>query len=113
MTVTLPASGVTVNVDFDPAEICARYAEGQSYEADCIIFATGFEADISTADCFGYEIAGRNELRLSDYFAKGAGGDSIAARPVNAAAQPGGLPIETPPSSRRCVDRLNLVSTRQ
>jgi hypothetical protein len=27
MTVTLPISGVTVNVDFDPAEMDARYAE--------------------------------------------------------------------------------------
>jgi cyclohexanone monooxygenase len=44
---------------------------GQSYEVDCIIFATGFETGTSSADRFGYEVTGRNGLRLSDYFADG------------------------------------------
>jgi cyclohexanone monooxygenase len=46
-------------------------AGGQSYEVDCIIFATGFETGTSSADRFGYDITGRNGQRLSDYFSKG------------------------------------------
>ena len=35
--------------------------------------------------------------------------ERITARPVNAAAHPGGRPMKTTPSSRCCVHRLNLV----
>lgn len=44
---------------------------GREYEADCIIFATGFEAGISYTRLTGFEITGRDGIRLSDHWRNG------------------------------------------
>jgi cyclohexanone monooxygenase len=44
---------------------------GQEYEADCIIFATGFEAGITYTRLTGFQITGREGTRLSDHWARG------------------------------------------
>ncbi len=45
--------------------------DGQEYEVDCIIFATGFEVGTSYARRAGYEIYGREGHSLSDRWADG------------------------------------------
>jgi cyclohexanone monooxygenase len=45
--------------------------DGQEYEVDCIIFATGFEVGTSYTRRAGFEIVGRGGLTLSDHWAKG------------------------------------------
>lgn len=44
---------------------------GQHYEVDCLIFATGFEVGTSFTRRAGYEIVGRNGVALSDYWSNG------------------------------------------
>lgn len=46
-------------------------AGGKSYDVEIIIFATGFETGTSSHERYGYDLAGRNGCRLSDYFASG------------------------------------------
>ena len=49
----------------------ALHFEDNSYEADCIIFATGFEVGTSYTRRSGYDIVGRDGLKLSEKWAKG------------------------------------------
>ena len=49
----------------------AVIANGQTYELDCLIFATGFEVGTSYTRRAGYEIIGRNGVSLSEHWAKG------------------------------------------
>jgi cation diffusion facilitator CzcD-associated flavoprotein CzcO len=44
---------------------------GQEYRTDCIIFATGFEAGITYSRLIGFEIEGRDGVRLSDHWRRG------------------------------------------
>lgn len=44
---------------------------GKEYELDCLIFATGFEVGTSYTRRSGYEIIGKNGLKLSDYWKDG------------------------------------------
>jgi cation diffusion facilitator CzcD-associated flavoprotein CzcO len=44
---------------------------GQEYRADCIIFATGFEAGITYSRLIGFEIEGRDGIRLSNHWRNG------------------------------------------
>ena len=46
-------------------------ANGQEYEVDCIIFATGFEVGTDYTRRAGYDLVGRNGLKLSDKWADG------------------------------------------
>ncbi len=46
-------------------------ANGTEYELDCIIFATGFEVGTSYTRRSGYDVIGRNGLKLSDKWADG------------------------------------------
>ena len=46
-------------------------ANGQHYELDCIIFATGFEVGTSYTRRAGYDVAGRDGVLLSDKWADG------------------------------------------
>jgi cyclohexanone monooxygenase len=46
-------------------------AGGQEYRADCIIFATGFEAGITYNRLIGFEIQGSDGVRLSDHWRQG------------------------------------------
>ena len=46
-------------------------ANGEHYEVDCIIFATGFEVGTSYTRRAGYDIVGRNGETLSDRWANG------------------------------------------
>ncbi len=46
-------------------------ANGQHYELDCIIFATGFEVGTSYTRRAGYEVVGRDGLALSEKWADG------------------------------------------
>jgi cyclohexanone monooxygenase len=46
-------------------------ANGTSYEVDCIIFATGFEVGTAYTRRSGYDVQGRNGIRLSDKWAGG------------------------------------------
>ena len=45
--------------------------DGQHYEVDCLIFATGFEVGTAYTRRAGYEIIGRDNTRLSDKWANG------------------------------------------
>lgn len=46
-------------------------ANGQHYELDCIIFATGFEVGTSYTRRAGYDVAGRDGVLLSDKWSDG------------------------------------------
>ena len=46
-------------------------AAGTLYELDCIIFASGFEVGTSFTHRAGYDVTGRDGLKLSDYWADG------------------------------------------
>jgi len=46
-------------------------AGGQEYRTDCIIFATGFEAGITYTRLIGFEITGRDGIRLSEHWRDG------------------------------------------
>jgi cyclohexanone monooxygenase len=46
-------------------------ANGNSYELDCIIFATGFEVGTGYSRRAGYDPIGKNSIRLSDKWADG------------------------------------------
>jgi len=46
-------------------------ANGMEYEVDCIIFASGFEVGTDYTRRAGYDVTGRNHLRLSDKWADG------------------------------------------
>ncbi len=46
-------------------------AAGQEYEVDCIIYASGFEVGTEYTRRAGYDPAGRDGVRLSDYWAEG------------------------------------------
>ncbi|HEY1426682.1 MAG TPA: NAD(P)/FAD-dependent oxidoreductase [Caulobacteraceae bacterium] len=45
--------------------------DGQEFEVDCIIFATGFEVGTSYTRRAGFEIVGRDGLTLSEHWANG------------------------------------------
>ena len=45
--------------------------DGQEYEVDCIIYASGFEVGTAFERRSGYETFGRNGLKLSDYWSEG------------------------------------------
>jgi cyclohexanone monooxygenase len=47
-------------------------ANGERYDVDCLIFATGFEVGTSYARRAGYEVRGRDGLTLTDKWADGA-----------------------------------------
>lgn len=51
-------------------EHCA-VVDGQAYELDCLIFATGFEVGTAFTRRTGFEITGRKGLKLSDHWANG------------------------------------------
>ncbi len=44
---------------------------GREYKVDCLIFATGFEANTEYTKRAGYEVVGRNGIELSDYWKSG------------------------------------------
>jgi len=46
-------------------------ANGQEYELDCLIFATGFEVGTSYTRRAGYDIVGRGGVTLSEHWAEG------------------------------------------
>ncbi|MDQ3107046.1 MAG: NAD(P)/FAD-dependent oxidoreductase [Actinomycetota bacterium] len=46
-------------------------AAGREYEVDCIIYASGFEVGTEYTRRAGYDPAGRDSVRLSDYWAEG------------------------------------------
>ena len=46
-------------------------AAGGTYELDCIIYASGFEVGTEYTRRAGYDMAGRNGVKLSDYWADG------------------------------------------
>lgn len=47
------------------------WANGEHYELDCLIFASGFEVGTSFERRSGFDTVGRDGLRLSDYWADG------------------------------------------
>lgn len=49
----------------------AVVVDGQAYEVDCIVYATGFGLGFSNEDQMGYEIYGRNGLSITEYWAQG------------------------------------------
>ena len=46
-------------------------ARGQTFDLDCVIFATGFEVGTSYTRRAGYDLVGRNGIRLSEKWADG------------------------------------------
>ena len=46
-------------------------ANGREYEVDCIIYASGFEVGTDYTRRSGYDLTGRDGLKLSDYWAEG------------------------------------------
>ena len=49
----------------------AVVAAGRQYEVDCIVYASGFEVGTPYAPRAGYDLTGRDGLRLSAYWAEG------------------------------------------
>ncbi len=49
----------------------AAIVDGQSYELDCLIFATGFEVGTALTRRTGFDIVGRDGLKLSDHWSNG------------------------------------------
>jgi cyclohexanone monooxygenase len=49
----------------------AVIANGETYEVDCIIFATGFEVGTAYTRRAGYDVIGQADQKLSDYWANG------------------------------------------
>jgi cyclohexanone monooxygenase len=49
----------------------AIIANGQRYEVDCLIYATGFEVGTSYTRRSGYDLVGRDGIKLSDKWAEG------------------------------------------
>ena len=49
----------------------AVVVDGQAYEVDCIVYATGFGYGVSNEDQMGYEVYGRGGLTLPEYWANG------------------------------------------
>lgn len=49
----------------------AVVADGQEYEIDCLIFATGFDTGAGYLHSAGYDIVGRGGRALSEYWASG------------------------------------------
>jgi cation diffusion facilitator CzcD-associated flavoprotein CzcO len=49
----------------------AVVAAGKAYEVDCIIYASGFEVGTEHTERAGYDMKGRNGIRLSAYWAEG------------------------------------------
>ncbi len=47
------------------------WANGEHYEVDCLIFASGFEVGTSYERRSGFDTVGRDGLKLSDYWAEG------------------------------------------
>jgi cation diffusion facilitator CzcD-associated flavoprotein CzcO len=45
--------------------------QGQEYQIDCLIFSTGFETETAYTHRAGYDVIGRNGVKLSEYWAKG------------------------------------------
>ncbi len=46
--------------------------DGQHYEVDVIVFATGFETGSTSTERYGYDIVGRDGLSMREHFADGA-----------------------------------------
>jgi cyclohexanone monooxygenase len=46
-------------------------ARGQEYEVDCIIYASGFEVGTEYTSRTGYDLTGRDGVKLSEYWADG------------------------------------------
>jgi len=46
-------------------------AGGRTYEVDCIIYASGFEVGTTYTSRAGFDVVGRNGVRLSEYWADG------------------------------------------
>ncbi len=44
---------------------------GKEYKVDCVVFATGFEAGISYVRLTGFDVTGRDGLRLSEHWRNG------------------------------------------
>ena len=49
----------------------AVVVDGKAYEVDCLVFATGFEVGTSYVRRSGYDIIGRNGVKLSDHWGEG------------------------------------------
>ena len=49
----------------------AVVANGRSYEVDCIVYASGFEVGTEYTRRAGYDVTGRDGLRLSEHWAEG------------------------------------------
>ena len=49
----------------------AVIAAGRTYEVDCIIYASGFEVGTEFTRRAGFDLTGRNGVKLSDYWAEG------------------------------------------
>ena len=46
-------------------------ANGREYEVDCIVYASGFEVGTDFTERAGYDVTGRDGVRLSDHWARG------------------------------------------
>ncbi|MFN3602892.1 MAG: flavin-containing monooxygenase [Dietzia sp.] len=44
---------------------------GRHYEVDCIVFATGFETGSGPAGIYGYDVIGRDDKSMQEYFSDG------------------------------------------
>lgn len=49
----------------------AAVVNGREYELDCLIFATGFEVGTSYTRRAGYDVIGRKNVKLSEYWSNG------------------------------------------
>ncbi len=61
----------TAGKGVDRIEGNAIIANGQRYEVDCLIYATGFEVGTSYTRRSGYDLTGRDGIKLSEKWAEG------------------------------------------
>ena len=47
------------------------YANGQEYEVDCIVYASGFEVSVDYVSRAGFDVSGRSGLKLSEHWEEG------------------------------------------
>ena len=87
--------------------------DGREYEVDCLIFATGFEVGTGYTRRAGYEIIGRDGLKLSESgrtaCRPSTGSTAGASRTASSSASP--RPVSPPTTTTCCASRPSTSPT--
>jgi cyclohexanone monooxygenase len=92
-------------------------ANGEAFELDCIIFATGFEVGTDYTRRSGYDLIGRNGLSLKEKWSEGIAtltrdSDPGISQLLYHSHRPSGLHRELPPRYERTSQAHRLHSRR-